>query len=250
MQARLDAGQDASLVGELRRHLTAYPLRERTWAQLMLAPYRGGDTGGALAAYRQARTVLAEQLGIEPGSELVGLHRAMLDRSADLAGSGPARPTAGRPRQARSPLALRIAASRLAAQPWLSVHALTEALRDPGERLEWLAYEDLSIRQSLATAYTAVGAAEPVAARAFGLFGETADALVPAEWIAARLHVSTARAVRALDALVDAHLAEQEPAGYRLRPLVRDYAAVIAAQPHVPRRPQLQRRSDSALRSA
>ncbi|MEV6811996.1 BTAD domain-containing putative transcriptional regulator, partial [Micromonospora sp. NPDC051296] len=84
-QARLAVGEHADLLGGLRRHLAAHPLRERAWGHLMLALYRCGDVPAALTAYREAHAVLAEHLGIEPGEELAALHRAMLDRSPDLA---------------------------------------------------------------------------------------------------------------------------------------------------------------------
>ncbi|MEV4755356.1 AfsR/SARP family transcriptional regulator [Micromonospora sp. NPDC049559] len=79
-EARLALGEHANLVRPLRQYLADHPLRERAWAQLMLALYRGGDVAGALDAYRSARTVLDEQLGLEPGTELAALHRAVLDR--------------------------------------------------------------------------------------------------------------------------------------------------------------------------
>ncbi|MFI7576541.1 BTAD domain-containing putative transcriptional regulator [Micromonospora sp. NPDC049497] len=83
-QARLAVGEHGGLLGDLRRHLAAHPLRERAWAQLMLAHYRCGDVPASLTTYREARAALDEHLGVEPGEELVALHRAMLDRSVDL----------------------------------------------------------------------------------------------------------------------------------------------------------------------
>ena len=55
-----------------------HPWRERLHAQLMLALYRSGRQADALEAYRHAREVLVEQLGIEPGAELHDLHEAIL----------------------------------------------------------------------------------------------------------------------------------------------------------------------------
>ncbi|MFR9780576.1 BTAD domain-containing putative transcriptional regulator [Micromonospora sp. MS34] len=89
-QARLALGEHGTLLPELRRHLAAQPLRERAWGQLILALYRCGDVPGALDAYRRVRTTLAHQLGIEPGSELAALHRAVLDRAPALNLSPPA----------------------------------------------------------------------------------------------------------------------------------------------------------------
>ncbi|MET7671449.1 AfsR/SARP family transcriptional regulator [Micromonospora luteifusca] len=87
--ARLTVGEHADLLAGLREHLAAHPLRERAWGQLMLALYRCGDTPAALSAYRAARDSLYDQLGIEPGSELATLHRAMLDRSPELSWAKP-----------------------------------------------------------------------------------------------------------------------------------------------------------------
>jgi DNA-binding SARP family transcriptional activator len=83
--AQLDLQEHGAVAGALRRHLTQHPLRERAWAQLMLALYRVGDPAAALGAYRQAREALREQLGVEPGPELAAMHRDVLDSAAHLA---------------------------------------------------------------------------------------------------------------------------------------------------------------------
>src|SRR3954470_22232701 len=53
----------------------------------MLALYRSGRQADALEAYRHAREVLIEQLGIEPGAELHELHQAMLAHDPALEAS-------------------------------------------------------------------------------------------------------------------------------------------------------------------
>src|SRR3954451_7238397 len=82
IEARVDAelglGRHGALIAELQAHVAAQPWRERLHAQLMLALYRAGRQADALEAYRQAREVLVEQLGIEPGAELHDLHEAIL----------------------------------------------------------------------------------------------------------------------------------------------------------------------------
>ncbi|WP_160148876.1 AfsR/SARP family transcriptional regulator [Amycolatopsis alkalitolerans] len=77
----LETGREAEAVTELRWLTQRHPLREGFWAQLMRALYQAGSQAEALAAYADARAVLAEELGVEPGAELRELHAAAL--SAD-----------------------------------------------------------------------------------------------------------------------------------------------------------------------
>jgi DNA-binding SARP family transcriptional activator len=81
--ADLELGRHAQLVGELEKLVAKHPLRERLWAQLMLALYRSGRQAEALAAYRRARKTLVE-LGMEPGRPLQELERAMLRHDPSL----------------------------------------------------------------------------------------------------------------------------------------------------------------------
>ena len=78
IEADVELGLAAEVAGELEGLVAGYPLRERLWQLLVLALYRSGRQADALAAYRRARTVLAEELGIEPGEELRKLERAVL----------------------------------------------------------------------------------------------------------------------------------------------------------------------------
>jgi predicted ATPase/DNA-binding SARP family transcriptional activator len=82
VEARIDAdlalGRHDALTAELDGLVGDYPLRERLHAQLMLALYRCGRQAEALAAYRRARTMLAAELGLEPGEELRALEQAVL----------------------------------------------------------------------------------------------------------------------------------------------------------------------------
>ncbi|WP_155368312.1 AfsR/SARP family transcriptional regulator [Catellatospora vulcania] len=76
--ARLALGEPAVVIPRLRALLDRHPLRQRAWAQLMLCLYQIGDVSGALAAFRQARQVLAEETGMDPGPELTRLHDDVL----------------------------------------------------------------------------------------------------------------------------------------------------------------------------
>jgi DNA-binding SARP family transcriptional activator len=76
--ADLRLGRCVELVGELATLVERYPTRERLRGQLMLALYGAGRTADALAAYQQARAALIDELGVEPGPELVRLHKAVL----------------------------------------------------------------------------------------------------------------------------------------------------------------------------
>ena len=76
IEADLAAGQHVESVPELQRLVDEHPLRERLHGQLMLALYRSGRQAEALDVYRDARRVMVEQLGIEPGAELQRLQQA------------------------------------------------------------------------------------------------------------------------------------------------------------------------------
>ncbi|WP_343951856.1 AfsR/SARP family transcriptional regulator [Nonomuraea longicatena] len=84
LELSLRAGRHEHVVAELRAATTAHPLRERLWAQLMLALYRSGRQAEALHAYLTVAAVLREELGIDPGDELRRLHRAILEADPGL----------------------------------------------------------------------------------------------------------------------------------------------------------------------
>lgn len=80
--ARIDAeiacGRAPSVIGELVAMTTEHPLREPLWGQLITALYLSGRQADALDACRRVRTVLADQLGIDPGPDLIELERRVL----------------------------------------------------------------------------------------------------------------------------------------------------------------------------
>jgi DNA-binding SARP family transcriptional activator len=86
IEAELALGRHHELVAELEALVRLYPLREHLHGQLMLALYRSGRQADALAAYRAARKVLVDELGIEPSVGLQRLEQAILaqDPALDL----------------------------------------------------------------------------------------------------------------------------------------------------------------------
>lgn len=82
--ALLATGRAAEIVGELESAIAEAPLRERRWGHLMLALYRAGRQGEALGAYKRARSLLAEELGVDPGPELRRLEAAIVAQDASL----------------------------------------------------------------------------------------------------------------------------------------------------------------------
>jgi DNA-binding SARP family transcriptional activator len=85
IDADLELGEHARLVPELEALVEEEPLRERPRGQLMVALYRCGRQAEALARYREGRTLLVEELGIEPGPALQELERAILRQEPALA---------------------------------------------------------------------------------------------------------------------------------------------------------------------
>ncbi|NGY63244.1 tetratricopeptide repeat protein [Lentzea sp. NEAU-D13] len=83
---RLDLalGRHEEICVELRTLVQDNPLRERLYGFLMLALYRAGRQAEALEVGRDARNVLIEEIGIEPGQELQDLEQAILNRAPSL----------------------------------------------------------------------------------------------------------------------------------------------------------------------
>jgi DNA-binding SARP family transcriptional activator len=79
-----DLGRAADAVADLETLVQSHPLDEKLWAQLMLALYRSGRQADALGTYQRARRHLVEELGIEPGPELIELERRMLVQDSAL----------------------------------------------------------------------------------------------------------------------------------------------------------------------
>lgn len=82
VEERIDAdlalGRQLALVPELETLAAEHPFREHFRAQLMMALYRSGRQAEGLDVYQQTRTLLSDELGLEPGSKLQELQRAIL----------------------------------------------------------------------------------------------------------------------------------------------------------------------------
>ncbi|HEX6344799.1 AfsR/SARP family transcriptional regulator [Umezawaea sp.] len=100
---RLARGESAELVGELRALVAAHPLRERLRGQLMLALFRSGRQADALEEFGQVRSLLADELGIDPGTDLTALHERILRNDPDLVVPAPAAPARHPPRPLPEP---------------------------------------------------------------------------------------------------------------------------------------------------
>lgn len=96
LKSGLIAGEQHRLIGELTSLAAEYPLHEHFRALLMIALYTAGRQAEALDAYRKVREELQSELGIDPGSELRGLHRAMLAGTFSLPGADADTITSGR----------------------------------------------------------------------------------------------------------------------------------------------------------
>ncbi|GIG94385.1 SARP family transcriptional regulator [Plantactinospora mayteni] len=79
---RMALGEHDGVIGELRRLVLQHPFRENLWSRLMLALSGAGRPAEALQAFQDARRVLRDELGAEPGRELQDLHQRILRQEA------------------------------------------------------------------------------------------------------------------------------------------------------------------------
>ena len=100
-EADLACGRAGQLVAELRRLVGENPIRENLWLLLMRALDEAGRHAEALDTYTQARQVIADELGVDPGAELQEFYARLLaaDASSARPRKRPLRPDlpAGRP---------------------------------------------------------------------------------------------------------------------------------------------------------
>lgn len=83
-EARLARGEHDLVAADLAELVTRHPLREGLRALQLRALYSSGRQSEALDSYADLRDRLAEELGLDPGPELVALHRRILEHDAGL----------------------------------------------------------------------------------------------------------------------------------------------------------------------
>ncbi|MGW0465278.1 BTAD domain-containing putative transcriptional regulator [Streptomyces sp. NPDC003027] len=187
---------------------------------------------GGLAARDGARMVTVEPLPDEEAARLlVTLSGGRLAADAEAAGRLAA--LCG-----GLPLALRITAEGLTANPGVPLGTLVERFAAESGRLDRLTVEDdalASVRDAFETSYQTLSAE---AARMFRLLGLCKDGPITVSVAAALADTDRDTARRQLDLLVAGHLLEEHGHRYRLHDLLGIYAAECAK-----REPMLNRRA-------
>ena len=139
IRAELELGHHSAVVAELGSLVAQHPLREGLHAELMLALYRSGRQSDALAAYRDLRSVLDTELGIEPSPPLQELHTKMLrqDPTLDWVAAAPVPSRFLRSRRSESRTACAPAAARRTRLGALTLVAVAVAGLAGGATLPW-----------------------------------------------------------------------------------------------------------------
>ena len=81
-EADLACGRPAEVIPELRKLVAENPIRERLWLLLIRALNESGRHAEALDTYAQARHVISDELGVDPGVELRELYARLLAADA------------------------------------------------------------------------------------------------------------------------------------------------------------------------
>jgi DNA-binding SARP family transcriptional activator len=102
---RRGAQESLTLIGELVDLVAEHPLREQIRAGLMIALAENGRQSDALAVYEEGRRILADELGVDPGTQLRAAHEFVLRGPADEAptatGAGGTEPAPASPPPSR-----------------------------------------------------------------------------------------------------------------------------------------------------
>ncbi|MET9631072.1 BTAD domain-containing putative transcriptional regulator [Lentzea sp. NPDC006480] len=180
----------------------------------------GSDSSAVLVTSRVqlvgAQTVHLDVLGAEDAVKLLGEIAGQDRMTAEPDAAAAVARYCG-----NLPLALRIAASRLARRGHWSVSRLAERLAGEGNRLNELRIDDLEARASLAWSYEAL---DDVQRRAFRLLGLLDVPDFPGWVVAALLDIDVLDAEEIVDSLADVHLLEVWQGRYRFHDLLRVFA--------------------------
>lgn len=84
VEAETDAGHALAVLEHARALVAQAPFRERRWALLATALYQAGRQREALGAIKRARTMLVDELGLDPGPELARLEGLLLRQDPSL----------------------------------------------------------------------------------------------------------------------------------------------------------------------
>jgi DNA-binding SARP family transcriptional activator len=134
VEADLACGRAAQVIPELRGLVTEHPLRERFWALLVRALEEAGRRAEALETYSRAREVIADELGVDPGSELQRLYAELLAADASSPSSVPSPARLRRVRAVPDVAgALAVPGTAAAAQPGAAADAASDPGADAGE---------------------------------------------------------------------------------------------------------------------
>ena len=82
IQADLALHRHADILGELTLLVARHPLNENFWGQLITALYLAGHAARALDAFQRLRTILSDELGIDPSPRMQRLYQAILSGAA------------------------------------------------------------------------------------------------------------------------------------------------------------------------
>ncbi|MCW2766487.1 MAG: transcriptional regulator, family [Nocardioides sp.] len=84
VDAHLRVGRHREVLAECQAMVRAAPLRERRWTLQAHAQYQAGQQAEALRTIHQLRSMLVQQLGIDPGPDVTALEQAILRQDASL----------------------------------------------------------------------------------------------------------------------------------------------------------------------
>ncbi|WP_328688001.1 Scr1 family TA system antitoxin-like transcriptional regulator [Streptomyces phaeochromogenes] len=124
-QTRLDLGGHAGLLDDLTQLCAQQPLRQQPRLLLMLALDRSGRRSEALEVYAETERILADELDLSPGPELVALHQRLLGPIPCDGAPSPQPPR-------RDPALSTVGASALKAQPAPAHNTDTTAITKTG----------------------------------------------------------------------------------------------------------------------